>query len=181
MRFIIRLIDALSRTLAVAVMGIIVVLVSVMIFEVIMRRFLNAPTLWAFDVSYMLNGCIFIGASSYALLNNGHVRVTFISQNFSEKTRRLIDAAFFLFLFLPAIGFLANAAVSQAVSTFLDGTTERVSPWAPVIWPFYAGLAAGVCGLWLQALSETLKAFVLVASGEEEMPPAVVTAEAQKG
>lgn len=156
----------MSHALSAVVMAIMLILVAVMIFEVIMRRFLNAPTLWAFDISYMMSGCIFIGAASYTLLQDAHVRVTFISQHFSERTRHLIDAAFFIFLFLPGVGFLAQASVMQAIETFLDGTKERVSPWAPVIWPFYTGLAIGVCGLWLQALSEALKSLLAAFSHE---------------
>lgn len=175
MQHIARVIDAISHTLAAVVMAVMLMLVSVMIFEVIMRHFFNAPTLWAFDVSYMLNGCIFIGASSYALLKDGHVRVTFLSQRLTERTRRLVDAAFFIFLFLPGLGFLAHASVMEALAAYLDGTTERVSPWAPLIWPFYTGLAVGVCGLWLQALSEALKNLLAAHAYEE---PAVILATA---
>jgi len=155
-----QVIDTLSRILAHVTVGILMILVTIMILEVVMRRLLNAPTLWAFDVSYMLSGCIFICASSYALLLDAHVRVTFISDNFSDRMQRFISAAFYLSLFLPVVGVLAHASVGQAVETFLDGTKERVSPWAPLIWPFYAGLAIGVCVLWLQALSQTIKCFL---------------------
>jgi TRAP-type mannitol/chloroaromatic compound transport system permease small subunit len=180
MRTISNLIDNVSRGLAVAVMAIVMVLVGIMIFEVIMRRLLNAPTLWAFDLAYMLNGCIFIGASSYALLKNEHIRIDFLSARFSVRTRMIIEVVFLLFCFLPAFGLLAQAAVMQAVDAFLAGTTDRVSPWAPKIWPYYAGLAIGICGLWLQALSEVIKTISALAAGRQtsiDMQPVTARGE----
>ena len=126
-------------------MTIVVVLVCVMVFEVIMRRLFNAPTLWAFDLSYMLNGCIFIGASSYALLTNAHIRIDFCRRDFAGPRQSRGRGTYFLLVcFLPAFGLMAHAAVIQAVDAFVAGTTDRVSPWAPRIWPYYAGLAIGL-------------------------------------
>lgn len=175
MRKLIGILDWTSRSIAAGVMIIMLLLVAVMIFEVIMRRFLNSPTLWAFDVSYMLNGCIFIGASSYALLNDAHVKVTFLSDTFSIRTRELINAAFYILLFLPVVGFLSYASAREAIEAFVGGTTERVSPWAPRIWPFYAALAIGVCGFWLQGISQALKNLLSIAV---DMPPSNAAAPA---
>jgi len=163
MKKVIGFLDWTSRAIAAGVMIIMLLLVAVMIFEVIMRRFLHSPTLWAFDVSYMLNGCIFIGASSYALLNDAHVKVTFLSENFSVRTRELVNAAFYIVLFIPVVGFISYASVQEAIEAFFAGTTERVSPWAPKIWPFYAALAIGVCGFWLQGISQVLKNLLSIA------------------
>ena len=167
MKVLANFIDAISRGLAMVVMAIVIILVCVMVFEVIVRRLFNAPTLWAFDLAYMLNGCIFIGASSYALLRNEHIRIDFLSSRFSVRTRLAIEAVFLLLCFLPLFGLLANAAVTQAIDAFLAGTTDRVSPWAPRIWPYYTGLAIGVCGLWLQAVSEVIKCLCAVATNRQ--------------
>ena len=43
------------------------IMVLAMIYEVFSRYALNSPTLWAFDISYMLNGCIFLLGCAYAL------------------------------------------------------------------------------------------------------------------
>jgi TRAP-type mannitol/chloroaromatic compound transport system permease small subunit len=150
-------IDRLSRLLAGIVMAVVAVLVAVMVFEVFMRRALNAPTLWAFDVAYMLNGVIFLGASSYALMKNEHIRIDFLSARFSPRARHVLEAVFLFTLVLPALFMLAHAAVDQAWQAFVTGQIERVSPWAPKVWPFYAGLAVGAVGLWLQALAEALR------------------------
>ena len=180
MKSLLKAIDRISRVLAGLVMVSLVVLVAVMLFEVLMRRVLNAPTLWAFDVAYMLNGCVFIGGASYAMLKNEHVRIDFLASRFSLRVRAAIEGAFLLFLFLPALGLLADAAVGQAFSAFITGQTERVSPWAPRIWPYYTGLALGVCGLWLQGLAEALKCIGNLMSAEREVVTLGVLAESRK-
>jgi TRAP-type mannitol/chloroaromatic compound transport system permease small subunit len=181
MKRLIGFLDWTSRAIASGVMIVMLLLVGVMIFEVIMRRFLNSPTLWAFDVSYMLNGCIFIGASSYALLNDAHVKVTFLSDKFSDRGRELVNTAFYILLFLPVVGFLAYASVQEAVESFTAGTIERVSPWAPKIWPFYTALAIGVCGFWLQGLSQALKNLLSVAADIPVSNPAAPATAAIPG
>lgn len=158
MKQLVDAIDWISTALARVIMAVVVILVAIMIFEVIMRRLFNAPTVWAFDLSYMLNGCIFIGASSYALMKDEHVRVTFLSQRLSPRARHVVDAVFYIVLLAPALGFLAYASVAEAVGAYVGGTVERVSVWAPPLWPFYAGIAIGVCSLWLQVVAEALKA-----------------------
>jgi TRAP-type mannitol/chloroaromatic compound transport system permease small subunit len=180
MKYLTTLIDQISRVLAGIVMVMLVTLVCVMLFEVFMRRVLNAPTLWAFDVAYMLNGCLFIGGASYALLKNEHVRIDFLAARFSPRVRCAIEAGFFLFMFLPALGLLAQATTGQAFSAFMTGETERVSPWAPRIWPYYTGLAVGVCGLWLQGLAECIKCIGVLLSGEREAARVVALAEGRE-
>ncbi|MGV3635462.1 MAG: TRAP transporter small permease subunit [Pseudorhodoplanes sp.] len=168
MNVVTNVIDRISRGLAIATMIIVAILICVMVYEVIMRRVFNAPTLWAFDLAYMLNGCIFIGASSFALLQNAHIRIDFLSSRFSPRARYAVEAAFLLFCFLPLFGLLAHASVIQSIDAFVAGTTDRVSPWAPKIWPYYTGLAAGICGLWLQALSEAIKCICALAANRPE-------------
>lgn len=59
-------------------------LVLMMIYEVFARYALHSPTLWAFDVSYMLNGCIFLLGCAYALKEEAHVRVDFLSSRLNR-------------------------------------------------------------------------------------------------
>lgn len=157
MRKIVDFIDHVSRAIGAWSMVLIVALVAIVVFEVVMRRFLNAPTLWAFDVSYMLNGAIFLGAAGYALLNDAHVKVTFLSDRLPTRTRLIVNGVFYLSLFAPVVGLLSFVAIREAYTAYATGTTERVSPWAPMIWPFYSGLAIGVFGLWLQGVAQGLK------------------------
>ncbi len=56
----------------------ILVLTFAISYEVFARYVLRAPTTWAFDVSYMLYGTLFMLAGAYALARNAHVRGDFL-------------------------------------------------------------------------------------------------------
>ena len=54
-------------------------------YEVFVRYVLGAPTPWAFDVTYIMYGTLFMMAGAYTLSQDGHVRADFIY--------RLLEAA----------------------------------------------------------------------------------------
>ncbi len=150
-------IDWLSRILGGITMVMTAILIVVMSYEMVVRRGFDSPTLWAFDVSYMLSGVIFVAAVPYALLRNEHVRIDFLSSRLPLRVQHAVNLFFYAALFLPAIFILARAAVSEAWNAFVTGQVERVSPWAPLIWPYYSALATGLVALVLQVLAEMVR------------------------
>ena len=56
-------------------MMLVVVLVSVMLYEVFVRYVLEAPTLWANELSLWIAGYIFMGAGLYAMQQRSHIRI----------------------------------------------------------------------------------------------------------
>ena len=125
-------------------------LVLAMIYEVFSRYVLNTPTLWAFDISYMLNGALFILGGAYALKEEAHVRIDFLASRLKPAWQRWINAAFYLCLLAPALGGLTWVASRRTLHAFASGEVEHVSPWAPLMWPFYSALAIGLAALTLQ-------------------------------
>lgn len=132
------------------------IMVLVMIYEVFARYALNSPTLWAFDISYMLNGCIFLLGCAYALKEETHVRVDFLSSRLKPAAQRWLNAAFYLLVLVPTIGGLTFVAGRRAWHAFVSGEVEHVSPWAPVMWPFYLALAVGLAGLTYQLIVDAV-------------------------
>jgi len=128
------------------------IMVLAMIYEVFSRYALNSPTLWAFDISYMLNGCIFLLGCAYALKEETHVRVDFLSSRMPPAVQRWFNAGFYLLVLTPIIGGLTYVAGRRAWHAFVNGEVEHVSPWAPLMWPFYLALALGLAGLTYQLI-----------------------------
>jgi TRAP-type mannitol/chloroaromatic compound transport system permease small subunit len=163
----------LSRILGGVTMAMTAILIVVMSYEMVVRRGFDAPTLWAFDVSYMLSGVIFVAAVPFALLRNEHVRIDFLSTRLPLRVQHAANLFFYAALFLPAIFILARVAVGEAWTAFVTGQTERVSPWAPLIWPYYSALAVGLVALVLQVLAEMVRHAMQIVS-----PTAPVGAQA---
>jgi TRAP-type mannitol/chloroaromatic compound transport system permease small subunit len=155
-RGFVRLIERLSWVCG-ALAGLAVLcLIGVMMVEVFARYVLGKPTLWAFDVAYMLNGAAFMLACALALKLNQHVTVDIVSQRFSPRLRRIIEVIVFTALVAPALGFICYSAWGQFWKAWVTGEIEQVSAWRPLIWPFQLVLATGLSALWLQVLARIL-------------------------
>lgn len=132
-------------------------LIVAMLYEVVARYAFGAPTLWAFDISYMLNGSIFLLGAAYSLQEDVHVRIDFLSEKFPLRVQQLLNGLVYLLVMAP-IGFAFTwVAASKALKAFLTGEVESVSPWAPLVWPFYAIIALGLFAFAAQFVVEAIK------------------------
>ena len=52
----------------------IIPMVMSLVWEVVARYCFNAPTVWAYDMTYMLYGAFFMLGSAYTLMRGGHIR-----------------------------------------------------------------------------------------------------------
>ena len=161
----------MSYVTAAVAMVMILGLVTAMLYEVGARYIFNAPTIWAYDVSYMLNGALFVMAAGLALAKNNHVRIDFLSSRLTISTQHKINAVFYIVLFLPALGFVARSSILAAWGALISGEVEAISPWAPVIWPFNTAIAVGLCALWLQALAEAVRHVVGILDNDAVRAP----------
>lgn len=157
MRLLTMIADRIADLFGIAAKLTIIALIGSMLYEVVARYGFNAPTLWAFDISYMLNGSIFLLGSAYALKADAHVRIDFLSQMLPVRVQQWLNASVYLLVMLPLTGALAYVATGKAWRAFLSGEVESVSPWAPYVWPFYSVLAIGLAILALQFMAEGAK------------------------
>lgn len=144
---------ALGGAAALALLG----LIGVTLVEVVSRYVFRAPTVWAFDIAYMLNGTSFLLACALALRVNQHVAVDILSQSFPPRVRRAIEIVLFAFLVFPALAFLSWASWGEFWRSWATGEVEVVSPWRPRMWPFRLVVALGLTALTLQVLARVVE------------------------
>ncbi|MCT9000507.1 TRAP transporter small permease subunit [Chelativorans intermedius] len=152
-------VDAMSGVLSRVAELITLVLVVSMIYEVAARYIFSAPTIWAFDISYMCTGTLFVLGAAYALRQDAHVRIDFLAQKMPAGVRRAIEGVVFFILLTPIFAALSWFAIGRAWRAYVTGEVEMVSPWAPLMWPFYGVLALGLLALTLQIAVQGLRAF----------------------
>lgn len=150
-------VDAICRWLAYVAMAMTVVMIVVTVQEVIRRKGFNAPTIWANDIAYMLNGSLFLIAAGFTLRMNGHVRIDFLSQKLPLRVQHGINLVFYLGVLLPCFGLISWLGASRAWRAFERGQIETMSAWEPLIWPFYTGITIGLAGLLIQSCAETVR------------------------
>jgi len=136
------------------------VLMMVMLTEVVARYFFHAPTVWAFDLATMSTGVLFVLGAAWVLRDNAHVRVDFLSSRLPQTWQRGVEAALFLLVLGPIFAGISWAAIHRTWRAWTTQEVEMVSPWAPLMWPFFTLLAAGLLLLTLQIFVQGLRALL---------------------
>ena len=72
------------------------------VYEVFVRYALRDPTSWAFDLSYMMYGTLFMMAGAYALARDSHVRGDVVYRLWKPQTQAKSNSLFTFFSFSPA-------------------------------------------------------------------------------
>jgi TRAP-type mannitol/chloroaromatic compound transport system permease small subunit len=130
--------------------------------EVVARHFFRAPTMWAFDVTYMLYGAHFMLGTAYTLMKIGHVRTDMLYSKCSVRRQGWIDAVGYLFFFFPAMIFLFWYGGQEAWHSFVIGETSDASPWRPIVYPFKAVIPVTAILLFVQGIGEFLKSIYAI-------------------
>jgi TRAP-type mannitol/chloroaromatic compound transport system permease small subunit len=140
----------------------IVPLVLSLCYEVFARYLLKSPTIWAFDVTYMLMASIFLSAAAYTLSANRHIRIDIFYGKFSKLKKAWVDLIGYAILFLPVITLLAYFAVGKVIESISTSETSDLSPWHPVMWPFRTAIALCFCLLAIQGVCEVAKSLLIL-------------------
>jgi TRAP-type mannitol/chloroaromatic compound transport system permease small subunit len=132
-------------------------LVVVVAWEVIARYFFHAPTLWSFDVTYMLYGTIFMLGAAYALHKGAHIRTDFFYEKWTVKTKGMVDSISYLVFFFPSIVMLLIASGNEAWYAWTIQETSEQTPWRPILWPYKSVVPITCVLLLVQGISEVIK------------------------
>jgi TRAP-type mannitol/chloroaromatic compound transport system permease small subunit len=125
--------------------------------EVTARYAFNAPTVWAYDITYMLYGAQFMLAAAYTLLRGGHIRTDVLYERWSPRRRATVDAVSYVFFFFPGMLFVLYASGAEAWKAWQIGERSDWTPWRPIIYPLKATIPLSAALLILQGASELIK------------------------
>jgi len=159
-------IDKLSGWSGKAISYLVYPLVGGVAYEVLARYLFHAPTDWAYDVTYMLYGSIFMLGAAYTLLNKGHIRTDMLYGKWSPQKQGKIDAILYLVLFFPGMIVYFWAGLDYAVHSWVTNEKAGNSPWMPIIYPFKTVIPITAAMLLIQGISEFLKSVYAWKRGE---------------
>lgn len=162
-------IGLLSEWSAKAVMGLIVVVIIIISYEVTMRYAFNAPTPWHYVTSYMLLAVFVAMGWGYIHYLGGHVRVDVIYVKFPPKVKLLIDVFFAIVFFLPLLFMLAYVFVGDAWYAYsINEKVKEHGIWYPITFPYKTLVALGFCILWLQGVAKFVRDAISLFKGGKE-------------
>jgi TRAP-type mannitol/chloroaromatic compound transport system permease small subunit len=158
-------IEALSTATGWLASWLIVPMTLAISYEVAARYAFNAPTVWAYDITYMLFGAQFMLAAAYTLLKGAHIRTDVFYERWSAKTRARIDLISYVFFFFPGMLFVLYAGAGEAWNSWLMGERSDWTAWRPVIYPLKAVIPVTAALMLLQGFAELVKCVRVIRGG----------------
>jgi TRAP-type mannitol/chloroaromatic compound transport system permease small subunit len=141
-------------------------LVLFMSYDVIMRYLFQAPTKWAYEMTWMLYGALFILGGAYGLKHKLHVRVDILYNRWSPQTRAIFDLMVYILIFFPVFYILIGHSIIYAYYSWEVWETSYISYWQPPVYPIKTVMVVGFVLFALQGVAEFLRLAVLVFKGE---------------
>jgi len=159
---LVRAIDTLSTAAGWLGGWLIVPMTLAVAYEVAARYVFNAPTVWAYDVTYMLYGAQFMLVAAYTLLKGGHIRTDVFYEHWSPRTRAIVDGVSYVLFFFPGLVFVLYASGVEAWHAWEIGERSDWTPWRPIIYPLKAVITLSVLLLLLQGVAELIRCWRVI-------------------
>jgi TRAP-type mannitol/chloroaromatic compound transport system permease small subunit len=150
-------VDQLSKTVGHAFAWLIVILTLGTCYEVFVRYVLNNPTSWAFDMSYIVYGGLFLMAGAYTLSRNGHVRGDVLYRLWPARVQASVELTLYVLFFFPGVIALMVAGWAYGYDAFKLREVSVNSPAGVPVWQLKILIPFAGFFLTLQGIAEVLR------------------------
>ena len=144
-------------------------------YEIFVRKALRDPTVWAFDLSYLMYGALFMMAGAYALSRDSMVRGDVLYRLWPQRVQAIIELALYLLFFFPGMLALMYAGFSYADESWgyrpygFSGPPGEVSINSPAGVPVsplktILPIAAFFCAI--QGIAEVMRCIIAIRTGK---------------
>lgn len=132
-------------------------------YEVVARYVFGAPTMWAYDMTFMLYGAFFMLGAAYTLQRRGHIRTDMYYGNWSPKKQAIVDIICYVIFFYPLVFIFVVTGWTYFWQAFTTNEKFVSSPWMPITWPFKLVIPLTGLLLAIQGVAEILKCISAIA------------------
>ena len=166
MKTLLHILESVSEWSGRIFVWLIIPLTVVVLYEVISRRFFDAPHIWATEVTNFIYGPHFMLVAAYTLLYKSHVSIDIIYGRFSPRTRGILDIFTYLVFFFPfcTIVFwqgIVFAQTSWSIGETSESAALRIVPLIKTVIPVTFGL------ILIQGLANFIRGIMLAVKGKE--------------
>lgn len=142
------------------------ILTAAVMYEVIMRYFFNAPTLWAFDFTIQMYGAVFMMGGASAMSSKTHVKADMYYNRLSEKGQAILDLVLFICFYAPGVFALTYAGYFYAKKAWIVHETSWNSPAQIQI--YFSKSLIPIAGLLLLiiGISEIFRCIICIKTGK---------------
>jgi TRAP-type mannitol/chloroaromatic compound transport system permease small subunit len=142
------------------------ILTAAVMYEVIMRYFFNAPTLWAFDFTIQMYGAVFMMGGASAMSTKTHVKADMYYNRLSERGQAILDLVLFICFYAPGVFALTYAGYFYAKKAWIVHETSWNSPAQIQI--YFSKSLIPIAGLLLLiiGISEIFRCIICIKTGK---------------
>ncbi|MDH3443124.1 MAG: TRAP transporter small permease subunit [Deltaproteobacteria bacterium] len=159
-------IDSLSSWVGKSFAWLILVLTFGVSYEVFVRYVLGAPTTWAFDISYITYGALFLMTGAYGLSRNSHVRADVLYRFWRPRTQATMDLVLYILFFLPAVAAFIYSGWNYAAMSVRFREVSIFSPAGIPVFPLKMLIPVTGVLLLLQGLAEIIRCVLCIRSNQ---------------
>jgi TRAP-type mannitol/chloroaromatic compound transport system permease small subunit len=135
-------------------------------YEVFVRYLLNAPTTWAFDISYITYGTLFMMAGAYTLSRDGHVRGDFVFRLWKPQTQAKVELVLYFVFFFPGVLALILSGWKYAERSWRFLEVSVNSPAGVPVFQFKTVIVAAGILLFIQGVAQVFRCIICIRTGQ---------------
>ena len=160
------IIDKISTFVGKTFSWFIVSLTLLITYEIFSRYALDEPHPWAFDVTLMMYGALFMMAGAYTLSRNGHVRGDVLYGFFPPRAQAALDLTLYFVFFLPGVVALCWAGYIYAADSWRILEHSSITAEGPPIYPFKTVIPVAGAFLLVQGIVEMIRCVICLKEGK---------------
>jgi TRAP-type mannitol/chloroaromatic compound transport system permease small subunit len=158
--------DSLSAWFGKAFAWLIMLMTFGVSYEVFVRYVLNSPTSWAFDISYIMYGTLFMMGGAYTLSRGGHVRGDFVYRLWKPRTQARLELVLYFLFFFPGILALIISGWKYTARSWQYMEVSVNSPAGIPIFQFKTVMVAAGILLLVQGVAQVFRCIICIRTGE---------------
>jgi TRAP-type mannitol/chloroaromatic compound transport system permease small subunit len=135
-------------------------------YEVFMRYMLGRPTTWAFDVTYIMYGTLFMMGGAYTLSRGGHVRGDFIYRLWQPRTQAKVELVLYFLFFFPGVLALIFSGWRYAARSWRFFEVSSYSPAGIPIYQFKSIIVAAGLLLLIQGIAQVFRCILCIRTNQ---------------
>jgi len=151
-----RVIDSISTFMGKSTMWLILATTLISAGNAIVRKAFDMSSNGLLEIQWYLFAAVFMLGAGYGFLKNSHVRIDFISNRLTDRTRNWIDLLGILFVLFPFCVLMITLSWPVFMGAYNNGEMSQ-NAGGLIRWPAYLLVPVGFALLMMQGVSELIK------------------------
>jgi len=151
-----RVIDSISTFMGRSTMWLILATTLISAGNAIVRKAFDMSSNGLLEIQWYLFAAVFMLGAGYGFLKNSHVRIDFISNRLTDRTRNWIDLLGIVFVLFPFCVLMVVLSWPVFMSAYNNGEMSQ-NAGGLIRWPVYMLVPVGFALLMMQGVSELIK------------------------